>query len=229
MLPGVGVALPGLVAGLTGPRDREGLPQQGAGVGVKRIEMSAGAAVAARPADDELVVDDKWGRCQRAVGGLEIVELDGFHELAGLGLGPEDLAVAGNGNDEVLIQRDAPVRGNKEVGLVGPGIHLQGNFGLGRFPDIDLVDGAEAIDDVHGAIVDKGRALMATQGDVAQTFYAAEGHGEGNVEILDIVLIDLVQLGITMRGIVLIDHKPVLRLLVSVDEARWRYLPRYRP
>src|ERR1700730_19101865 len=103
MLPCIGVAFPRVVAGLTGTRDRVGLPQQGAGVGVECINVRTGALVAAASADDKLVVDQKRSRRQRAVGFLQIVELNGLDEFAGVGLGPEDLAIARNGNDQVLI------------------------------------------------------------------------------------------------------------------------------
>src|SRR5215813_8915896 len=130
MFPSVGVALPRLVTGLVWPRHRVGSPQRSAGVGIESIDMGAGALVAAAAADDELVVDHKWSRGQRAMGFLEIVEYDALDELARIGLGPQDLAIARDGNDKILVQRDATVRGNHEIGLIGARIIIQAILAL---------------------------------------------------------------------------------------------------
>src|ERR1700750_1207246 len=109
MLPRIGVALPGLAAGLAGCGNRVSPPQPLAGIRVQRIDMGAGALVAAAAADNELIVDDERSRSQRAMGALGIVELDGLEQLAGVGLGPQDLAIGRDRNDVILIQRDAAV------------------------------------------------------------------------------------------------------------------------
>jgi len=67
---------------------------------------------------------------------------------------------------------------------------------------------------------------MAAQRDLAEAFDAPKRHREGDLEILGVVLIDLVKLGIAMRRIVLVDHQPVLRLLVGVQQPRCRDFPR---
>src|ERR1700751_1641073 len=103
MLPRVGVALPGLVTGLAGTGDRVSPPEPLASVGVESVDVGAGALVAAAAGDDQLVVDEKRGRRQRAVAGLEIVELDCLDQFAGIAIGPEDLAIARDRNDKVLI------------------------------------------------------------------------------------------------------------------------------
>ena len=220
MLPGIGVAFPGLTAGLARCGNRISPPEPLAGIRVQRVDMGAGALVAAAAADDELVVDQKRSRRQCAVGLLGIIELDRPDEFAGVGLGPQDLAIGRDRNDKVLIERDATVRSNR--------IHDPGDSGLGRFPDVYPVDCAKPVDDEHRAVVDERCALMAPQRDFAQTLNAAKRHRESDAEILDVILVDLVELGIAMRGIVLIDHQPVLRLLIGVQQPRRRYLPRHR-
>ena len=160
--------------------------------------MGAGAAVAAAAADDQLVVDDQRSRGQRAIAVRWIVELDGLHQFAGVRLGPQHLAVAGDGNDEVLVEGNATVRGYPHLGLVDARIHDPGDLGLLRVAHVDLVDGAEAVNDVHPAIVDQRRALMAAQGHRRNADGAAKRDSESNVKVLDVVLVDLVKLGIAM-------------------------------
>jgi len=165
---------------------------------VERIDMRAGALVAAAAADDELIIDQKRCRGQRAVRFFGVVELDCPDEFAGIGLGPQDLAIGRDKNDEVLVQRDPAVRGDHEIGLVGARIHDPDYPGLGWVPDIYSVDCAEAVDDVHGTVVDEGRALVAAQWDFAHTLRAAQRDRESDMQILNIILIYLVELGITV-------------------------------
>src|SRR5207302_3398182 len=56
-LPGVGVALPGLAAGLAGRRDREFAPEELAGCGIEPGDPVAYALIAISRADDDLVLD----------------------------------------------------------------------------------------------------------------------------------------------------------------------------
>src|SRR5262245_5746562 len=109
MLPGIGVALPGLAAGFAGGGNGVSPPQLLACIRVKRIDMGAGALVAAAAADDYLVVDQQRRRGQRAVRFLGIVEYDSLEKLARIGLGPQDFAIACDGNYKVLVQGDAAV------------------------------------------------------------------------------------------------------------------------
>src|SRR5215467_5282508 len=53
------VALPGLIAGFARAGDREGAPQLLAVIGVVGDDIAAYAIFAARPADDDLAVDDE--------------------------------------------------------------------------------------------------------------------------------------------------------------------------
>src|SRR5215469_18573630 len=69
---------------------------------------------------------------------------------------------------------------------------------------------------------------MAAQGGFARALNAAKRYREGDVEILDIVLVDLVKLGIAMRRVVFVDHQPVLRLLIGVHQPRCRHFPGHR-
>src|SRR5215472_16437214 len=95
MLPGIGVSFPSFAARLAGGGNRVGTPELVAGIRVQRIDVGARTLVAATATDDQLVVDHKRSRSQGAVSFLGIVELDSPDELAGVGLGPDDLAIGG--------------------------------------------------------------------------------------------------------------------------------------
>ena len=189
--------------------------------------MRAGALVTATAADDELVIDEKRCGGQRAVRFFGVVELDCPDEFAGIGLGPQDLAIGRDRNDEVLVQRDPAVRGDHEIGLVGARIHDPGDPGLRRVPDIYSVDCAEAVDDVHGTVVDEGCALVAAQWDFAHALHAAQRDRESDAQILNISLSDLVEFGIPMSAIIFIDHQPILRLFIGAQQPWCRYFSRH--
>ena len=48
--------------------------------------------------------------------------------------------------------------------------------------------------------------------------HPAQRDGKRDVKIFHVVLVDLVERGIAMCAVVLIDHQPVLRLLVGVHK-----------
>src|SRR5215467_11648565 len=114
MSPSLVVALPGLVAGLAGAGDRIGAPELLTGIRVQRIDMVAGAPVAAAAADDQLVADDQRRPGQR-IAVLRIVDLDRLDQFTGVAVGPVHLAVAGHGYDEILVERDPAVRRDPDI------------------------------------------------------------------------------------------------------------------
>ena len=93
--------------------------------------------------------------------GLGVVELDRLDEFASVRFGPIDFGGRRDRNDEILVQRHASVRGQPDVGLVDTRIHDPGDFGRGGIPYIYLVDCPESVDDIHPAVVDERRTLMA--------------------------------------------------------------------
>src|SRR5262249_14434188 len=109
LLPGIVVVLPGFVARLARRRHAEGPPYDRPGISVESVDRGARTLVDAAAGDDQLVADHQRSAGQRAVAGLEIVEFDGLGHFAGVAIAPDDPAIAGNGNDKVLIQSDAAV------------------------------------------------------------------------------------------------------------------------
>src|SRR5262249_34855924 len=82
---GVVVVLPALVAGLTGPRDRIGLPLDVAGLRVERGDPVAQAAVATGTADDDVVLERERRGGEFEVGLVEQVLVPDY--LAGILVG----------------------------------------------------------------------------------------------------------------------------------------------
>src|SRR4051795_2215330 len=112
------------------------------------------------------------------MGCFEVVELHRLDQFTGVRLGPEDLAVAGDRNDEVLIEGHTAVRTAETIDLVGARIHRPSDPGIRRVVYVDPVDGAEAIDDIHEAVVHQRRALVAAQRDEPYSVYPAQRHSE---------------------------------------------------
>src|SRR5215471_13595058 len=76
---------------------------------------------------------------------------------------------------------------------------------------VDLVDDAPLVDDVEEAVLGQRCRLQ-----VLVRRRAADRHRIGELEALDVVLVDARQRRITMRIIGAVVHQPVLRLLVGV-------------
>ena len=68
------------------------------------------------------------------------------------------------------------------------------DLGLLRVAHVDLVDGTVA-NDVHPAVVDQRRRLMAAQGHRRNADGAAKRDSESNVKVLDVVAVDLIKTG----------------------------------
>src|SRR5689334_3674382 len=94
---------------------------------------------------------------------LRVIELNGLDQFPGVRLGPVDLAIRRHGDDKILVQSDATVRGDPYVAFGDPGVHDPGDSGCRWIAHVDPVDGAESINNVHETVIDEGRALMAAQ------------------------------------------------------------------
>src|SRR5262249_46505328 len=128
MLPAVLAILPGVVARLTGARDREGAPHLLAGVEVGAVDVAADAELAAGRADDRDVAHHQRRQGDR-LAETRLGHLALPHHLAGRLVGGDQPTVEGDRDDLVLPQRDAAIvdaaAGDvARPGAVGAGIHL---------------------------------------------------------------------------------------------------------
>ena len=204
-LPGVGLVLPGLAAGLARRRDRERLPFELAGLGVERGDPAAHAVVAAGAADDDLVLErERRGGDLHAV---LVVQVGVPDDLAGLLVGRDHAPVeTGDGDDEIAPQRDAAV----PVRLLLAGIHLPQGAALGTRAHVDLVDHAPDIGDVEEAVVNQRRRL-----DVFVGGRSAQRDREGELEIPGVRLVDDVERREPLRVVVVVVHQPVARFRIE--------------
>ncbi len=200
-LPGVDLVLPSLAARLAGRRHRKSLPLLLAGLGIERREPAAHAVVAAGAANDHRILERQRRRGDFHVG--LIVEVLVPHDLAGFLVGGDHPAVeAGNRNDEIAPQRDAAVA----IGLLHAGIHLPYDLTCRSRADVDLIDDAPDVGDVHEAVFDHRRCFVVF---VARR--AAERHREGELEILHVRRVDDIEWRIAVRTEIAMIHQPVLR------------------
>ena len=201
-LPGIVLVLPGLAAGLARRRDRIGLPQRIAGLGVERGDPVAQAAVAAGGADHDRILERERGGGQLQVRLVAQVLVP--HHLAGLLVGRDHAPVIGGDRDhQVAPQRDAAIA----VEPLLARIHLPHDAAGGAGANVDLVDHAPAVGDVHEAVLDQRGRLQALVAGAA-----AERHRELELQILDVRLVDRVQGGEALGAVVVMIYQPVLRL-----------------
>ena len=78
---------------------------------------------------------------------------------------------------------------------------------------VDLVDHAPLVDDVEEAVLGQRRRLQVLVGR-----RSPDGEGIGELQALDVVLVDLVERRVALRVVGTVVHQPVLRLLVGIDE-----------
>ena len=118
-------------------------------------------------------------------------------DLAGLLVGRDQPAVERVGDDEIAPQCDAAIvdaaagDGASPV-MVGLGIHLPDQLAAAAMR-IDLVDRAPAVGDVEEAVLGDGRALQPAMAPDAAALDAAELHGPGDLQVLHVIAVDLVQ------------------------------------
>ena len=208
-LPGVVLVLPGLAAGLARRRYDVFAPDQLAGGAVERRDPVAHAAVAAGRAHDDLVLDR-----QRRGGDLHvrlIVQVRLPDDLAGVLVGGDDASwIIGGGDDQIPQQRGAAVRQRQ---LLLSGVHAPDDAAHVARTHVDLVDHPPLIDDVKEAVLGQRRRLQVLVGRGA-----ADRDCVGELEVLDVVLVDLVERRVALRVVGAVVHQPVLRLLVGIDE-----------
>ena len=106
-------------------------------------------------------------------------------------------------DDEIVPERDAAVA----VGLLLAGIHLPEDAAVRAGAHVDLVDHAPDVGHVHEAVVDQRRRF-----EVFVRRRAAERDREGELEVLDVRLVDRVERREALRAEVAMVHQPVLRL-----------------
>ena len=80
--------------------------------------------------------------------------------------------------DEILVQSDPSVRADPYIAFVDARVHDPFDPGVRRIAHIDPIDGTEPINNVHEAIIDERRALMAAQCHEPNAIHAAERDSE---------------------------------------------------
>ena len=138
-------------------------------------------------------------------------------DLAGVLVGGDDAGrIVGGGDDEIAPQRGAAVRQRQ---LLLPGVHAPDDAADVAGAHVDLVEHAPLIDDVEEAVLGQRRRLQ-----ILVAGGAADRDRIGELEVLDVVLVDLVERRVALRVIGAVVHQPVLRLLVGIDEPIRRHV-----
>ena len=215
-LPRVVLVLPGFRAGLAGRRDHVFAPRELAGRGIQRDDEIAHAAVAARGAEDDLVLDRQRRRGELQVR-LAVCDAGFPRDLAGLLVGRNHARrIIRDRDDEVAPQRRAAV-GERHLLLAR--VHAPHDPPRLAGPPVDLVEHAPLIDDVEEAVLGERRRLQ-----VLVRRGAADRDRIGELEVLDVRLVDPLERRVTLRVIGAVVHQPVLRLAVGIDEPLRRHL-----
>ena len=189
-------------------------PQYLAGRGVEARHPVAHALVAIGGADDDLVLDGERRRGHRHVGGVGEA---GFpHHPAGVLAGRDDPGrVVGGGDHEVAPQRGAAVA---LLALLS-GVHAPHDAADIAGAAVDLVEHPGGVGDVEKAVLgERGRHDILVGGA------AAERDGIGELEPLDVALVDAGEGREALTIIGAMVHQPVLRLLVGIDEPLRRHV-----
>ena len=215
-LPRIVLVLPGLAAGFAGRRHDVFAPGDLSGRGIDRHDEVAGAAVAAGGAQHDLVLDRERRRGELQVD-LAVGEIALPRDLAGLLVGGDHAGrVVGDGDDEIAPQRGAAVR---QRHLLLARVHAPDDAAHVAGTPVDLVEHAPLVDDVEEAVLGERRRLQ-----VLVRRSAADRHGIGELEVLDVGLVDLVERREALRIIGAVVHQPVARLLVGIDEPVRRHV-----
>src|SRR5262249_14705471 len=161
-----------------GAGDGEGAPDLLAGVEVGGVDPAADAEVAAGRADDGEIADHQRRDSQR-FGDGGIGDLAFPVHLAGGLVQREQAAVEGNRDHLVLPQRNAAVVDAAAGDVPGPravdaGVELPLDLALLAAGDVDGIDRAPAVGDVHHAVLDDRRALEVAKLVAAAALESAE-------------------------------------------------------
>ncbi len=175
-------------------------------------DMAAHAELAARDADEELVLDRQHGRGVGLALGRVAVLHGPFHLAAlrveghdgRIGLMQEDHAI---GIGHAAVDRVAAHHAD-DVGVLLRLVAPQDLAVIGQIERIDVV--REGRVDIHDAVHDEGRALVAPQ--------HAGREGPGDLKLAHVLAGDLVQLGIAGVGIVAGLDRPLLRIVGRLED-----------
>src|SRR3984885_7191398 len=195
VLPTLLAVLPGVVTGLACARDGVGPPRLLAGIEIGGVDESADAEFTAGGTDNRQVAHHQRrhgdGLAERRIGDLALPDL-----LAGRLVDGEHPAVQRDRDHLVLPQRDAAIVYAAAGNVAGPGavdarVELPFDRALGAARNVDGVDAAPAVGDIHHAVLDDRRALEVAEGVAAAALQTAERDGEDELEVFDRIAIDL--------------------------------------
>src|SRR6202011_3137774 len=133
-------------------------------------------------------------------------------------------AVERNRDDLVLPQRDATIVDAAAGDIAGPhaaaaGVELPLDLALAAALDVDCVNRAPAVGDVHHAVIDQRRRFEVAVGVAAARLQSAEPDREGKPQPANRAGIDLLERGEPMTLIILVMQQPVLRLTIGIERA----------
>ena len=197
---------------------RVGAPDLGTGLHVVGGEVAAHAELGARGADDDLVLHHVGGDRQRGAD-LDVGILDLPHRLAGLGVERHDVAVEQGLEDQRRGLSVAGPVGETAIDEIAAGDGAGGRVLLGLVLPQDLariVEGEskgvvrEGGVDIHLVVDDDGRALVAVE--------QAGRERPGDLEVLHVRRVDLLELAVIVRVVVLARHHPVFIAVRQIDE-----------
>ena len=192
-----------------------GAPGDLAGVLVDRGQPAAHAQFAAAVADHDLAVHDERGHGD----GLALVD------VAELGV-PEFLAGLGVERDGIVVQRVekylAVVVGEPAVDHVAAGDADGGQIWLRRIGPLQVAGRRVEREDlvrmrpdvrphhVQRAVDDERRGFLAAVG--------ADREGPGDMQVLDVLAVDLIEPAVARVRIVLLRHRPIVLIPTQLDE-----------
>ncbi len=212
---------PGFAAGLALARDRVGAPDLLLGRQISCGDPATDAVLCAGHACYRHVLDDQ----RRAGDDLTLVRIGHITlpgDLAGFLVGRDQPSIQRMGNDEIAPQSDAAVidaatRHRTSPVTVRLGIHLPDQHAAAAMR-VDLVDRTPSIGDVEEAVLGNRRAFEPAMAPDAAAFDTAEMHGPGDLQVLHVIAVDLLQRGEPVSRVILMMMKPVARLLVDVEQ-----------
>src|SRR5215510_1853734 len=136
--------------------------------------------------------------------------------LARVAVERHNAAIGQGGDDQVFPQRKA-TRLRAIAFVAHTGILDPDELALVGVARIDLVDRAPAVDGVHEAVVDE-RVDLVLGAVLADILQAAQRQRPHHPQVLDVVAVDLGELGIALRAVIAVHHQPVLRLVLGVEQ-----------